>query len=213
MTDSSNTGTELNRDKRQTVQESWVYPYIQKGTKRMAELAGWTIDLSYIPEPRKYVMIVAPHTSNWDFPFVLPLAANMQRRVSFLGKDALFKGLHGRLFRWLTGIPVERGSRHNFVDQLVEVFNSTDELALVVAPEGTRGKIDKWKSGFYHIAHQANVPIVAVYADFERKVVGVQGIFHPSGDFAADLPKIKAMYADVAACHPENDGTKTPSSG
>ncbi len=114
----------------------------------------------------------------------------------------------GVLFRWLGGIAVERSSSHNFVGSMAEQFSKTDDMVLIITPEGTRGKVASWKGGFYHIANSAGVPIVPVYLDYGRREVGFGSVFIPSGDFDQDLPKILAMYESVQACHPELDGSK-----
>ncbi len=136
------------------------------------------------------------------------LGAALQRQARFMIKHTLFVGPLGSLLRWLGGVAVERSSSHNFVGEMVSQFEKTNEMVLIITPEGTRRRVEKWKGGFYHIAHGAGVAIVPVYLDYRRREVGFGPAFFPSGDYEADLPKIQACYAEVTACHPEMDGTK-----
>ncbi len=169
-------------------------------------LAGWQFAES-APLERKYVMVVAPHTSNWDFFVMVVLAASLGRQVRFMGKHSLFIGPLGSLLRWLGGIAVERSSQHNFVEQMVAQFADTDDMVLIIAPEGTRKAVPCWKGGFYHIALGAGVAVVPVYLDYGRKRAGFGEPCMPSGDLQSDLPRIQQCYAGVQARHPEGDSS------
>jgi 1-acyl-sn-glycerol-3-phosphate acyltransferase len=167
------------------------------------DLRGWTIG-GGIPKAKKYVLIAAPHTSNWDFPYTIALAFALGVDIKWMGKDALFKGPKGILFRSLGGIPVDRGQRTNMVDRMVEMFETHDELVLTVPAEGTRGQGTYWKSGFYHIARRAGVPIALGYLDFGRKRGGIGPLVYPTGDIGRDMDVIRAFYSDVTALKPSN---------
>jgi hypothetical protein len=169
---------------------------------------GWHVE-GGVPDVRKAVVVAAPHTSNWDFPFTLAVAFALDVEVSWLGKHTLFEGVHGPFFKWLGGIAVDRRSRHNLVSQVVDVLNSRDDLMLIVPPEGTRALASRWKTGFYYIATGAEVPIILGFLDFEKKCGGLGHVFRPTGDIAADMAAIRDFYKDVKGKHPERTGTIT----
>jgi len=163
---------------------------------------GWKVD-GAAPGVRKAVVVAAPHTSAWDFPFTLAAGAVLGVRMSWLGKKSLFAGpIRGRFMRWLGGIPVDRGQKRDMVDNVVEVLNETDDLYLVLAPEGTRGKATRWRTGFYHMAIGAKVPVVLGYLDYAKKTAGFGDVFYPTGNIHADMPKIRAFYKGVTPKHP-----------
>lgn len=164
-------------------------------------LLGWTLERP-AEMPRKFVFIAAPHTSNWDFPFMVATAWALGVDISWLGKHTLFQPPMGWFFRAMGGIPVDRRARHNLVQQVVEKFAATDALILGIPPEGTRGKVEYWKSGFYHIARQAEVPVGFAFLDFESKRAGIGGFVTPTGDVRADMDQIRAFYAPIRGKHP-----------
>jgi len=166
--------------------------------------AGWRLE-GAPPAAQRYVMIAAPHTSNWDLPMTLAVVFAYRLQVYFFAKHTLFPPLAGSILRWLGGIPVDRRKANNLVDQMVALFNTHDRLILIVPPEGTRSKVRSWKSGFYHIAYGAKVPIALGFIDFGRKVAGIGGIFEPSGDFDADLPEIRRFYAGIIGRNPDQE--------
>ena len=151
-----------------------------------------------LPDLPKFVLIGAPHTSNWDLPNSLAAGLHYGVSINWMGKDSIFKWPFGGLMRWMGGIPVDRSKRNNAVTQMVEVFNAASELIVVIPPEGTRSEVDRWKSGFYHIAVGANVPIVMAFMDYNRREVGIKGVFYPTGDYDADVAKIQAVYAPIS---------------
>ncbi len=159
-------------------------------------LAGWKLK-GRPPEARKFVIIAYPHTSNWDFPLGLSACIIYRIKVYWLGKDSLFKGPAGPLMRWLGGIPVDRSKARDFVQQAIEAFDQSDELVIGVAPEGTRSRVEKWKTGFYHIAAGAKVPIVPGYLDYPNKELGFLESFSPSGNIDEDILTIKAAYRTI----------------
>lgn len=166
-------------------------------------VGGWKFEGAMPNEP-KFVVIVAPHTSNWDFPLGVAALFALGLRVSFLGKHTLFKWPLGAFMRWLGGIAVERSVSRDRVTETVAVFTSSDKLILAVAPEGTRKRVAKWKTGFYHVALGAGVPIVPVAFDYGRKTVRIGPPFRPTGNKTADFAELKDLYRDVVARRPEN---------
>jgi 1-acyl-sn-glycerol-3-phosphate acyltransferase len=148
-----------------------------------------------MPDLPKYVIIAAPHTTNWDLPHALAAGLHYGYRIHWMGKESIFKWPFGGIMRWLGGLSVDRRQSTNAVDSMVQTFAKMDRLALVIAPAGTRSATVKWKSGFYHIAYGAKVPLALAFIDYPSKSVGIAGIFMPTGDYEADLPKILALYA------------------
>lgn len=147
---------------------------------------------------RRCVMIAAPHTSNWDLPMTLAIVFVFRLKIYFLAKHTLFTPPFGVFLRWLGGIPVDRTRAHNLVEQAVELFSAHDELILLVPPEGTRSQVRYWKSGFYHIAHGAGVPIALGFIDFKQRVAGLGGVHMPGGDYDRELPHIQSFYAGIS---------------
>lgn len=157
------------------------------------------------PDPR-YVAIGAPHTSNWDFPVAILTMAALEMDARWVGKHTLFRWPFGPLMRALGGVPVDRRKSQNFVQQVVERMRSESEFVLVIAPEGTRSRTRRWKTGFYHIAHGSEVPIALGFLDFARRRAGIGGWFRPSGDLEADMTRIREFYADKTGKRPEQEG-------
>lgn len=165
-------------------------------------LFGWQI-IGSTPDIPKYVLISAPHTSNFDFFYMFLISRVFSIRIRFMGKASLFRGPLGPISRALGGVPVSRNSRQNLVAQMVQAFNEHDTLILSVPPAGTRKKTQYWKSGFYYIALGAQVPLICGFVDYGRKQVGVGPTIMPTGDVEADLDKIRDFYADITGKHPE----------
>lgn len=159
-------------------------------------LAGWRIEGTFPTDP-KYVVIVAPHTSNWDFMLGVAVVFALELRASWLGKHALFKAPFKGFLRWLGGIPVNRSASHGVVGECVRAFEATPALLLALAPEGTRKGVSQWKTGFYLIAVKAGVPIMPVGFDYREHVVRLMPLFKPSGNLEADLPLLQARFSDV----------------
>jgi 1-acyl-sn-glycerol-3-phosphate acyltransferase len=153
-------------------------------------LFGWRIEGDF-PDVAKLVIILAPHTSGWDFFIGVAAKFALGIRVKFLGKDTLFRWPTNRLMRWLGGIPVDRSSPHGVVGQVVEDFARREQLALAVAPQGTRRKGAPWREGFYHIALGAGVPIVPVTLDYARRVLGIGLPLRPTGDRENEIARLK----------------------
>jgi 1-acyl-sn-glycerol-3-phosphate acyltransferase len=160
---------------------------------------GWTVE-GTAPFPRKFVVIAAPHTSNWDFVYFLGAADGLNLSLSFMGKASLFRWPFGGAMRELGGIPVDRSHKNNAVDATIAEFAKRDEFMITIAPEGTRSKAGKWKTGFYHIAVGAKVPMVLGLMDYRRKVVGLGPAIMPTGDYDADMVELAKFYN---ACTPK----------
>lgn len=161
---------------------------------------GWKV-YKTIPTHKKYVMIAAPHTSNWDFYFTMLVALSLKVKIYWMGKDTLFRGPMNVICSWLGGIPINRRKSQNVVGQSVSAFNRADKLVMVVPPEGTRSKTRYWKTGFYHIAHGAGVPIALGFMDFRLKMGGIGPLLFPTGDIDEDMKLIKSFYANVSGKH------------
>lgn len=173
-------------------------------------LTGWKIKGSYPEEFKKSVMIAAPHTSNWDILYARAAFFILRVPVKFTIKDDWMKTPLGPFLRWLGAIGIERKAKDDpsrkkkisFVDAMINIFNEKEELVILVTPEGTRKYAEEWKSGFYHIANGAGVPIILGFLDYEKKEAGIGPTIHPSGDYEEDLEKIKSYYRNVKGKFP-----------
>ncbi len=159
------------------------------------------------PAHGRYVIIAAPHTSNWDFVYFLGLVEELGIDVSFMAKDSLFRWPMGGFMRDMGGIAVNRTGRHDMVGAMVAEFAHRDRFALTIAPEGTRSKVRGWRSGFYHIALGAGVPIVVGMMDYRTRTGGLGAEIMPTGDYRADIARIAEAYRDVTPRHPERATT------
>ncbi|MBK8390450.1 MAG: 1-acyl-sn-glycerol-3-phosphate acyltransferase [Saprospiraceae bacterium] len=156
--------------------------------------------------PKKIYAII-PHTSNWDFILGILVRSSMQLKLQFLAKDSLFKPLYGWVFRGLGGIPVDRSKSHNFVEATLEIIESRDQIALAIAPEGTRKKVTKLKSGFYWLAKKANIPLILVMFDYGNKEVDFAPPFEFTENMEQDMERIKLHFKGVAGKNKENSFT------
>ncbi|TQV77596.1 acyltransferase [Aliikangiella marina] len=163
---------------------------------------GWTV-IGEQPNLKKYVIIAAPHTSNWDFFIFLTLKWSLKLQVNFIGKHTIFVGPVGWFLRKIGGRPVNRNSSKNLVDAIVEIFETSDEFIFALAPEGTRSYKDHWKSGFYYIAVKAKVPIQLAFLDAEKKHIGFGPLIQPCGDLDEDAKKLEEFYKDIKGFKPE----------
>jgi len=171
-------------------------------------LGNWKCNMAVPESLKKAVVLVVPHTATRDFPIGLGSSYEMHRKNGFLGKKEIFDGPFGFAFRALGGIPVDRSSKHNMVDQVVNIIKKEEEFFLVMSPEGTRKRTDRWKTGFYHIAKGLNAPIICAYIDYKTKRVGLEHIVYPTDDEAADFANIEAFYSTVTAKYPEKFNPK-----
>jgi 1-acyl-sn-glycerol-3-phosphate acyltransferase len=164
---------------------------------------GWKLTGKYPHHVKKFVLIAMPHTSAWDIPLGFLLRSAWKGDVKYLAKDSLFKSPFGFFFYWMGGYPVDRSKRNNFVDAVVDIFNSKERFSIKIAPEGTRKKVDKLKTGFYYIAKGANVPIVMVKFDFGKMEVGFSEPFFPSWNQEEDFKFIYDYYRGSIGKNPE----------
>lgn len=164
---------------------------------------GWKMDTNFPTHLKKYVVIAAPHTSWVDFPIAILARMSSGIMINYIGKDSLFKGPFGFFFRALGGTPVDRSKNNKLVDAIIELFNSKDEFRLGLSPEGTRKKVDKWKTGFYFIAKGAKVPIVMATLDFENKQIKISDPFYPTDEMEKDFEVFSTFYKNVKGKNPE----------
>lgn len=165
---------------------------------------GWRLGPNIPADIKKCVIIAAPHTSNWDFVYALGALHLFGVKVKYLAKKELFTFPLKFILTSTGGIPIDRSKNSGMVEAAIQQFQVSDELALMIAGEGTRGKVQKWKSGFYHVALGAGVPLMLAYLDYAKKEAGFAPPIYLSGDKEKDIALIKAFYADKTAKYPEN---------
>ncbi len=169
--------------------------------------SGWTYNI-VLPDTAKFVIIGAPHTTNWDFFIMFLVTRAASIRLNWVGKDSLFRGPMNGLMRWLGGVKVNRRTRNNFVQTAIQAFAENEQLMLVLAPEGTRSMTKDWRSGFYHIAMGAKVPILLAAVDYPTRHLQADRTLYPTGNVRADMDIVRAFYAGKrgkfasAACEP-----------
>jgi len=179
---------------------------MQKLAKLILKLLGWTC-VANVPDFKKSILVVAPHTSNLDFLMGELGYTSIGRKANFVIKKEWMKGPIGWLLLKLGGIPVDRKKASRFTDQIADLYNSRDVFNMAITPEGTRKRNPKWKKGFYHIAIKANVPIVLVKIDYAKKEMSLFEVFQPTGDEAADIRAVQEKFRGTGAKHPENFST------
>jgi len=167
------------------------------------KLIGWKAVGKELDNPR-FVLIGAPHTSNWDFPLMLLIVLKLRLQVFWMGKHTLFPFPFGWFMKWLGGIPVNRSKSHNVVNETVRQYREYKNLVVLVPPEGTRSKVTTWKSGFYRIANAAGVPILMGFVDAAKKEAGLADFFYPTGDMEADIAEIRQFYKGKKGLNAEN---------
>lgn len=180
----------------------------KRNAKRIARFAtwllhrlGWHIE-GQLPDRKQFIIAVAPHTSNWDFFLGILVMFCLQINVSFLGKHSIFIWPIKRLLTRIGGIPVERSHRHGVVGQMVERFQQQKPLVLALAPEGTRSKVERWKTGFLQIAYQANVPVVPIAFDFSKKRISVMPAVTVIDDIEQARTDFQQLFSKVCAKNP-----------
>ncbi len=165
--------------------------------------SGWSYAGNFPDEP-KFIIAIVPHTSNADFPVGLNILLSMGLRLEFLGKKGLFWEPLGTFLRWLGGVPIDRSASGGVVGQAVQQFAERDQFVLVITPEGTRGSVGRWKTGFYRIADEAGVPIVPAGFDYATKTIKIGPPLWPTGSMEADFAKLGAFFAGIEGRFPQN---------
>ena len=160
------------------------------------KIIGWKV-IGYLPKKEKYVIAVVPHSSYFDLIIAVLIRTHSGLKIKFIGKKELFNPITSFLFKYLGGIPVDRSKKLNIVDEIVDLFKSGKIKILAIAPEGTRKRVKKWKTGFYYIALKANLPILMVSFDYMRKEVKINDKFYPSGDIDKDFIELEKKVNDV----------------
>jgi 1-acyl-sn-glycerol-3-phosphate acyltransferase len=168
-------------------------PWLQAFGRAALRVAGWTI-VGELPHLPKFVIIVAPHTSNWDFPVGLAAKFALDLDIHWLGKDTLFRGPVGPILRKLGGRPVHRETPEGLVAEVAATVNAEPRFLLALAPEGTRTRVSHWRTGFYHIAEATGMPIVPVWFDWSRKEIGIGQPVHASGNLEAEIAALQSLY-------------------
>jgi 1-acyl-sn-glycerol-3-phosphate acyltransferase len=170
-------------------------------TKLLFRVVGWKVE-GRLPDLPKFILIGAPHTSNWDFVMFLAVIFDLRANVHFMGKAELFRGPLGWFFYWCGGIPVDRTKSQGLVEQMVQACRESDHFILTIAPEGTRHYVSEWKMGFYHIAKNAGIPVVLAIVDGTRKMVRVGQIFNLTEDMEDDMKTIHGFFANMVGINP-----------
>ncbi len=166
-------------------------------------LLGWKVPNDFPSDIGKYIIIAAPHTSNWDFPIAVLSKFAKGKDINFIGKHTLFKPPFGFIFRAMGGTPVNRSASKNMVQSIVDIFNEKDKFIFAISPEGTRKKVSKWKTGFYHVAIGAKVPVVMATLDFENKQILINEPYYVTGDQKVDFEYFHNYFKDVKGKNPE----------
>jgi 1-acyl-sn-glycerol-3-phosphate acyltransferase len=169
--------------------------------RSLMHLTGWGFEGNF-PDRAKLVLAVAPHTSNWDFVHGAAAMFALDLKVSFIGKHTLFVWPFSLFFRWMGGIPVDRSAAHGIVGEAVDSFRGEGSRLLAIAPEGTRRKVERFKTGFLHIARGAGVPVVLVGLDYATRTIRIGPAFDVGEDIEAERAKVEAHFAAVAGRHP-----------
>lgn len=173
--------------------------------EKILKLSGWQRKVT-LPQDKKFILIGAPHTSNWDFPLALLCFWTLDIKIHWVAKIQMFRGPLHYFFTALGGIPVDRNASDGFVEQVAKKINQADEMALAIAPEGTRAKAAYWKTGFYRIALAADIPICFGYVDYENKCIGFEQVLRPTGDINSDMKIIAHFYQNIKGKCPQNQG-------
>jgi len=172
-------------------------------SRLILRLFGWHTSAVLPDDVLKAVVIVAPHTSYWDFVVGRMTFWSSKLKIRVLIKKEAFVGPIGWLLRRLGGVPVARGQKNNMVEQVAALFHDNPTMVVVITPEGTRRKVGHWKKGFYHIAMEAKVPIALAFIDYATRTGGIGPLFYPTGNYEKDMAVILDFYKDKKGLHPE----------
>ncbi len=179
-------------------------PLLRVLSKISLKIIRWRVEGSLPTDHKKYVLIVAPHTSNWDFILFIFTVSVLRLQPSVLIKDTLFIGPLGWFLRYCGAIPVNRKQAGSLVTYISDIYAAKEEFVLIITPEGTRSPNAKWKRGFHHVATTAGVPILVVYVDSARRKIGVEGLMQPSEDIDADIQTLKTFFDTKKGLKPQN---------
>ncbi len=166
----------------------------------LLQLSGWKVRGDW-PAIDKAVLVAAPHTSNWDGLYMLATAGYFRVKLRWMGKASLTRGPFGGLIKWLGCVPIDRSQKNDVVQAMADAFAAEDRMILAIPPEGTRSATREWKTGFYHIACAAGMPIVLSVLDYGTRTARLAAVVYPSGDYEGDLPVIRAFYANAQGKH------------
>ena len=192
----------MDRDSYALRQPSLISRVLKRGLVWLYRQQGWKA-VGTPPPGGRYVLVAAPHTSNWDFVYFLGLVNELKIDAQFMAKDSLFRWPMGGFMRDMGGISIDRSARRNVVEAMIAEFAQRDHFVLTIAPEGTRSKVAQWRTGFYHIAVGAGVPIVVGLMDYGTRTGGLGPTIMPTGDYKADMLKIAEVYRSVTPRHPD----------
>ena len=184
-----------------------VTPFIRALCLITLRVFGWNVEGEVPAHVKKFVATVAPHTSNWDFVILLMTAFVLRVDAHWMGKHTLFRFPFRGIMAYFGGIPVDRRVRSGMVAKATEMFNAHDEFVIGIAPEGTRKAPARWRTGFWHMAHNAGVPLYLAFIDYKTKRAGIFGQFHLSDDVESDMERIKLFYSGFHGRHPHNSKT------
>lgn len=185
---------------------------LRKVSTTLLKLFGWKTD-NHVPELDKYVLIGAPHTTNWDFPLTLLALSSLGIRFNWVAKHTLFRWPLGPIFTAIGGVPVDRSSGTAFLKRIIDLYGERDHFILAIAPEGTRSKTSHWKTGFYALARKAGVPVALGYIDYHQKRIGIGQVMEISGDMEADFAIIRDFYSDKIGKYPAKQSDIIPQGG
>lgn len=190
-----------NKMKRTIFNTPIITPFFRLLFSLSLRILGWRV-VGQLPKFPKFVIVGAPHTSNWDFIIFLALAFILKGDLRYMGKKELFYWPYGGFFRWCGGVPVDRSKPQGLVEQTVQAIQEAEHFQLVITPEGTRKKVGEWKRGFYHIAKQAGLPVATGYVDINTKTCGIGPTFVLTDDMEFDIAAIKAFFKDKVGIKP-----------
>jgi len=179
-------------------------PLLRVLSKIILKIIRWQVIGSLPEDQKKYVLIVAPHTSNWDFILFVLAVSVLRLKPSVLIKSTLFIGPLGWFLRYCGAIPVNRAQASSLVTYIASIYEERDEFVLIITPEGTRSPNPNWKRGFHHVATTAEVPILVVYVDSAIRTIGIEGLMEPTDDADADLRELKTFFDAKRGLKPQN---------
>lgn len=173
------------------------------------KILGWKLVGKVPDDVKKYVLIAVPHTTNMDFYLAMPTMWSLGVPGKFLIKKEHTDAWYGFLIKFMGGLGVDRKNQSlDFVEQLKQIVADHDELAMLFTPEGTRKRVEKWKTGFYRVSMAVDIPIVLAYAEYRDKEVHLGHVFYPTGDFVKDFEYMEDFYKNITAAYPENYNPK-----